>query len=104
MKKVLLISPIFFDYYQEIIHELENMGYEVDFVKDSANSSNLFKAISRINKNFVKIPMKKYFNHTVLNLVQQKKYDYVFLIAGMTYAFSKNMIKKIKEIQKDAKF
>lgn len=104
MKKVLFISPVFFDYYKEIIKELENQNFEVDFIKDSASSSNIFKAVSRINKKFVQLPMKKYFQNIVLKQVMLKSYDYVFLIAGMTYSFSEKMIKKIKKIQKQAKF
>lgn len=104
MKKVLFISPVFFDYYKEIIKELENKNYKVDFIKDSASSSNLFKAISRINKKFVQLPMQKYFKNIVLEQIKSKSYDYVFLIAGMTYSFSENMIRKIKTIQNKAKF
>ena len=103
MKKVLLISPVFFDYYKEIITELKNQKCDVDFIRDSANESNIYKAISRINKKLVKIPMNKYFNEQI-KFIKNKKYDYVILIAGMTYSFDKSMIAKIKEIQNQAVF
>lgn len=103
MKKVLLIAPIFFNYYKEIISELKNQNCDVDFIRDSASESNIYKAINRVNKRILKIPMKKYFNKQ-MKFIKEKKYDYIILIAGMTFSFDKNMIAKIKENQKQAIF
>ena len=58
-KKVMLIAPLFFGYYQEMIKELELMGCEVDYICDAPSNSNISKAIGRINKNLIKGSTKK---------------------------------------------
>lgn len=103
-KKILLIAPLFFDYYKEIIKEAEGIGLKVDYVCDAPSDTNLSKAIGRLNKSFIKYPTKRYFNKEVLPIVINAKYDYVVLIAGMTFAFTREMIAVIKKIQPQAKF
>lgn len=104
MKKVLFIAPAFFGYYNEIKKELEKQNYEVDFFFDSSNNSNIFKALSRLNKKNVKILMKKYYNNKVKPIIIEKKYDFVFFIYAMSCSFSTEMIKDMRDLQKEAKF
>lgn len=104
MKRILFIAPVFFGYYKEIIKEMENMGLEVDYICDSASNSNLFKALSRLNKSFVEVPMKKYFKNEVLPKVEKEKYDYVFMISAMSLSFTPKMIEEIRKKQDKAKF
>ena len=104
MKKILFIAPVFFGYYKEIINEMEKLGYYVDYFCDSSSNSSIFKALSRLNKSFVEIPMKKYFKNDVLPKVKKEKYDYVFLISAMSLSFTPKMIENIKKLQKNAKF
>lgn len=104
MRRILFIAPVFFGYYKEIIKEMENLGFEVDYFCDSASNSSLFKALSRVKKAFVEIPMKKYFYKEVWPRIKSVKYDYVFMISAMSLSFTPKMIEEIKEIQKDAKF
>lgn len=104
MKKLLLIAPVFFGYYKEIIKEAELLGYEVDYVCDAPSNSNVSKAVGRINKNLIKVSTKKYFNNNVLPIISNKKYDDVFIIGGMTFSFTIKMVKKIKELNSNAKF
>lgn len=103
-RKVLLIAPLFFNYYKEMIKELELMGYEVDYVCDAPSNSNISKAIGRINKNLIKGTTKKYFVGKVLPAIQGNKYDDVLIIGGMTFAFTPDMVEKIKEMNPQARF
>lgn len=104
MKKVLLIAPVFFGYYKEMIKELKSQNYEVDFLRDSASSSNIYKAINRMNKFFIKLPMNRYFKREVAGLIETKQYDYILFIASMANSFSAKMFAKIRGMQNNAKF
>lgn len=103
-KNILFIAPVFFGYYEEIIKEMEKLNCDVDFYADASNNSNIFKALSRINKNFVKIPMHFYFKKKILSSVGNKEYDCVFMIAAMSCSFTPKMIKKLKELNPKARF
>ena len=104
MENVLLIAPVFFDYYKEMIKELNLMGYTVDYICDAPSNSNFSKALGRINKQFISGTTRKYFENTVMPIIESKKYDYVLIIGGMTFAFTPQMIARIKEMQPEAKF
>lgn len=104
MKKVLLIAPTFFGYYKEIIKELKEQDYEVDYVCDFPTKSNLIKALSRVHRNFIKIPMNKYFKKEIKPLLNSNHYDYVLVIVGMTFSFFPEMIEEIRESNITAKF
>ena len=103
-KNILFIAPIFFDYYKEIINEMELLNYQVDFFCDSSNNSNLFKVLSRINKNFVKIPMHFYFKNSIIKNIRDKNYDCIFFIAGMTFSFSPKMLEILKKKNPKSRF
>ena len=103
-KKLLLIAPVFFDYYKEMIKEAEMLGYEVDYVCDAPSNTNISKALGRINKKFIEGATKKYFKKDVLPIIEQKKYDIVLIVGGMTFALTPSMIKKIKETNAQARF
>lgn len=103
-KKLLVIAPLFFDYYKEIIREAELLGFQVDYICDAPSNSNISKAIGRINKKLLRNATKKYFNNIVLSKINEKRYDYVLLVAGMTFAFSPDMVGMIKKLNPEAKF
>ncbi|MDY5063389.1 MAG: hypothetical protein SPE82_01560 [Succinivibrio sp.] len=103
-KKLLLIAPLFFDYYKEIIKEAELLDFQVDYICDAPSNSNISKAIGRINKNLLHISTKKYFNKVVLPKIDGKQYDYVLLVAGMTFAFNVDMVGIIKKLNPEARF
>ena len=103
MKKILFIAPTFFGYYKEIIKVLEKK-YEIDYIEDIPNSSNIYKAVSRVKRNWTKILVKRYFTEKIKPLILEKKYDYVFIIIGMTFSLFSEMIEEMKEIQNEAKF
>lgn len=101
--KLLLIMPKFFDYPEQISEELKNMGYEVDFFDDRPSTKGIVKAIIRVNKNLINGYIKRYFEY-MMKSIGNKKYDIVFLISGQSLSFSEDMIKKLRENQKQAKF
>lgn len=103
-KRLLLIAPLFFGYYKDIMNEAFKMGYEVDYICDAPSNTNFFKAISRVNRNFVKYFSIKYFNENVIPKISCKQYDNVLIIGGMTFAFTPEMIKKIRLMNKKAVF
>ena len=96
-KRILFIAPNFFGYYKEIIKELENQNNIVDYVCDFPLNSSLLKAIGRINRNILKLCVKKYYKNNVLKLINQNQYDLIFIIVGMTFSFFPEMINEIKE-------
>lgn len=102
-KKILFIAPTFFGYYKEIIKVLEK-NYEIDYIEDIPNSSNIYKAVSRVKRNWTKILVKRYFTEKIKPLILEKKYDYVFVIIGMTFSLFPEMIEKMRKIQNKAKF
>lgn len=103
-KRLLLIAPLFFGYYKEILKEAENMGMEADYICDAPSNTNLSKAVARINKSFIKGATRKYFEKDVYPKVCGKHYDYVLLVAGMTFAFLPDMVRKLRKCQKKARF
>ena len=103
-KRLLLIAPQFFGYYKDIINGASEMGYKVDYICDAPNNSNLFKAVTRVNKSFTKYFSLKYFNNSVLPKISCKKYDNVLIIGGMTFALTPKMIEKIRVMNPKAIF
>lgn len=103
-RRILLIAPVFFGYYREIILEIKNMGFEVEYICDAPSNSNISKAIGRINKGLIKRSTDKYFKKEVLPIIENKLFDYVLVIGGMTFAFTPQMIKKIRQYMPNAEF
>ncbi len=101
--KLLLIMPRFFDYPELIIEELNNLGYEVDFFDDRPSTNAWIKAIIRINKKFISKYIEKYFDR-IMETINKTQYDVVFLISGQSLSFSEEMIKTIRNTQKNANF
>lgn len=103
-KNILFIAPTFFGYYKEIINNLEKEGNSVDYICDIPNSSNIYKAISRLKRNWTKSIVRNYFNKKIEPLINSKKYDYIFVIVGMTFSFFPEMIEEMRQKQSEAKF
>ena len=95
--------PNFFNYPQLICDELNSMGYEVDFFDDRPSTNPWVKAAIRVNKNFIKPYINKYFSR-IMETVKSTNYDVVFLISGQSLSFSENMMQIIKNTQSQARF
>lgn len=104
MKKMLFIAPSFFGYYKEIIKELEKESFEVDYLCDAPSNSNISKALGRIDKRLIKKDTNKYYKEKVIPRINEKEYNYVFVIVGMTFSFFPEMIKEIRKRNSKAKF
>ena len=103
-EKILLIAPVFFGYYQDIMNKMEELGYQVDYICDAPGNSNLLKAVGRVNKKLL-IPLtKRYYKQEIKPCIENKKYKYVVLIAGMTFSLSLSMVEDIKKMNLDAKW
>ena len=102
--KVLLIAPVFFDYYKDITKELEQMNYDVTYICDAPSNSNISKAIGRINKNLLVPSVKRYFKNDIKPILDNYQFDYVLLVAGMTFALTPEMMEEIRNYNKTAKF
>lgn len=102
-EKLLLIAPLFFGYYKEMINEAEKMGYKVTYICDAPSNSNISKAIGRINKKLISTSTKKYYHETILPIVSNDFFQKILIIGGMTFALFPEMVRMIKELQPDAK-
>ncbi len=102
--RILLIAPLFFDYYKDMIAELETMGYDVDYICDTHSNSNLTKALGRVCKGLIRGATGRYFKRTVRPLLAAHKYAYVITVAGMTFSISRKYVREMREAQPDACF
>lgn len=80
-KKILLISPRFFNYEKEIKIKLEKMGAAVDFYDERPSNNSFIKAFIRINKRLVSFHIRKHYNW-ILTKTNTQQYDYFLLIKG----------------------
>ena len=64
----------------------------------------IFLMIGRaLNKSLVNGYINKYFNK-IMNIIENNKYEFVFLISGQSLSLSEKMIKTIKDCQSQARF
>ncbi|SEW03159.1 CgeB family protein [Chitinophaga arvensicola] len=80
-KKILFISPAFFNYEKDIKNKLESFGAKVDFYDERPSNEVLSKALLRVSKKFVRSSIKKHYDH-IFNEIKDKEYDFFFLIKG----------------------
>lgn len=101
---ILFIAPLFFNYYKDIISELEKMGYIVTFFPDTHSNSNFVKAVGRVNKNFIKNSTHKFFLSNVLPIIKNIHFSKVLIIGSMAFSYHPDDIKTIRDLNKDAEF
>lgn len=100
---ILLIAPLFFDYYKEIIACLERLGYNVTFFPDSHSNNHFVKAFGRINKNFINKLTHRFFMSKVLPVIKSENFSKVIIIASMNFSYLPSDIKMIREMNKNIK-
>lgn len=103
MKKILLITPEFFQYYKYISDELCRQGCFVERFRDIPGTSTLVRGLSRLNKSFIKPATQKHLDKIIAKS-KECQFDTVILIYGMTFSFSPQMIKKLKDALPCASF
>lgn len=97
-RKILFISPEYFEYEIKVKEKIEELGGEVTFFK------NLYNYAEAHTKSYAKLLEKKadtYFL-SLLNDIENKTFDYVFIINGET--ISSSILKKYKKIFVNAEF
>ena len=102
--RLLLIAPVFFGYYKEIIQEAVSLGYDVDYICDAPSNTSISKAMTRVCKKAVPLFAKRYFDEQIQTKISQKRYDYVLLIAAMTFALTPEMVYRIRKMNPEAWF
>jgi hypothetical protein len=100
-KRILMFSPSFFGYENEIKKELENKGADV-FLYDERPSNDFFTKLC-IRLNFQLLIRKNIYEYhnNVLEQTKNIKFDYLFLVSPE--AINVDLINKIKSIQKNIK-
>lgn len=82
-KRILLVAPPFFGYYNEIISEIKSRGGVVDWLPDRPLDHSLGKAATRLAPRFASfIADRSYFN--LLSNFGATSYHYVLVINGQT--------------------
>lgn len=99
MKKILIISPPFFGYYDDVANEMRRQGAEVDWIDDRPSTTILFKSLSKISYRTVQLEINQYFRE-VINTVSSKQYDAIFVLGGMSWCFDAEQTKDLKEASK----
>lgn len=78
-KRILLISPYFFNYQNEISKSLMDYGAIVDLYNERPSSSISTKILIKLNKKFIKRKINDYYQE-ILN--KSNKYDALLIIKG----------------------
>ncbi len=101
-KKILYITPKFFDYENKIKKELEDLGAIVDFFDDRPANDFMTKVFIRLKlKSFIKKKIDEYYEN-LYSFISNKKYDFIFVVSPETLDYNKLL--RIKEIQNSAKY
>lgn len=75
-KKILFISPNFFDITKSIIISLENLGFKVDYVEDRLYNNTFYIFLIRV------FPILNFFFKNIFINRVSGNYDYLFVING----------------------
>lgn len=103
MERVLLISPRFFEYHLAIREGIRELGFEVDWFDDQPNEKSVVRAFSRLSPRLIEPLAEKYFEG-ILAHAETARYRRVILLRSMSFCFTEDMMKRLKERQKDAEF
>jgi len=99
-KKILFLCPLFFNYHKKIMNAMESLGADVDFFDERPSNTVISKALLRINRNLVKVQIKKYYEE-IFSTIKDKKYDYIFICQAE--ATPKSFLKDVKMLNPNAK-
>jgi len=78
-KRILFLCAPFFNYYQHIIKELEEIGFLVDYYNDRPSDSQLLKGLIRLFPTFLTSTVDKYFEK-LLHTLEGKTYDIILIV------------------------
>lgn len=95
-KKILMLSPNFFGYENEIKKEIENKGATVLWYDERPKNDFFTKVFIRLNlKVLIKKKIYEYYNN-IIEQTKNTKLDYLFLVAPET--INEELITKIKSL------
>lgn len=99
-KKVLFISPKFFNYEVEIVKEMRNLGAVVDYYDERPKNTPFAKALIRLNLKFF---LSKLINHYYYEIIKNIRcdYDYILILAPET--ITAGMVLQIQKLNPNAK-
>lgn len=101
-RKVLFLAPKFFNYEKIIKKELENLGATVDYFDDRPSNDFLTKVFVRLKlKSLINKKINNYYEQ-IYSFIQNKLYDYIFVISPETLSCKE--LKIIKKIQPQATY
>lgn len=100
-KNILIFSPQFFGYGQEIAQKLKQFGASVDYYDERPDNDFITKAMIRVNKAFIKKKIKKYYED-IIDILAINHYDYVLFLNPE--AISTKHIQKLRDFQSKAIF
>ncbi|NHF59094.1 hypothetical protein FK220_007070 [Flavobacteriaceae bacterium TP-CH-4] len=100
-KRILLFSPQFFGYGQEIANKLESFGAEVDYFDERPGNDFVTKAIIRLNKSLLSKKIDRYYQRIISQL---KKDTYHFVVFLNAEAISPQNLRLLRENQRAATF
>lgn len=100
-KSILLFCPKFFDYEKEIQKTLESMGARVVWFDDRPSNDFFSKALIRINKNFLGLRIKKYYNDILIK-IKGDVFDYIFCVNPE--AISEDILQEFRTVFPSAVF
>jgi hypothetical protein len=99
-KKVLFLCPLFFNYHKKLMKAMESLGAEVDYFDERPSNTVLSKALLRINRKFVTVQIKKYYEEISLK-IKDKNYDYIFICQAE--ATPKWFLKDVRKMNPNAR-
>ncbi len=100
-KRVLLISPDFFNYSQIIKSAMEKKGYIVDWFSDRNGVSFMKKALLRVKKSALKSSIDKYLKK-IRKFAANYDYEYVVVVNGEV--LTAEFVESLKKDHADAEF
>ena len=99
-KKILFFSVQFFNLEKDIVKQLEKHGALVTYFDERPAINNFTKGMIRINRNFLKNRIKKYYRN-IFNSIKHEKFDYLLVNRGEV--IPQDFLEKFIAIQPECK-
>ena len=99
-KKILFFSVQFFNLEKDIVKQLEKHGALVTYFDERSANNNFTKGMIRINRNFLKNRIKKYYRK-IFNSIKNEKFDYLLVNRGEV--IPQDFLEKFIAIQPECK-
>ncbi len=100
-KKAMVVGPLFFDYYKDILKEFQKRGYDTLFYSDRPSSNFISNAILRLNYKSQKGKANRYVDR-IIKETEGQKIDIALFILGQ--CFNNDHIRKMKAAHPETKF